>query len=81
MLKIKRICFLIIIFLLCGCTIIKDYDYHKAKCNDIEYDILYIESWSSSNYELTLTNGEKIEVHPMNCVFYNSVEEIGSNKE
>lgn len=80
MLKIKRICFLILtIFLLCGCT--KDYNYNKAKCNDIEYDILYFRRWSDSNYELTLTNGEKIEVHPMACIFYNSVEKIGSDKE
>ncbi len=65
----KKIILLIIpIFLLTGCA--EDYGYNKAKCGEEEYNIVYIQRWSSSNYELKLTNGEKIEVHPMNCIFY-----------
>lgn len=67
----KKIILLIIpILLLTGC--VKDNRYNKAKCNGEEYNIITIERWSDSNYILTLTNGEKIEVHPMNCMFYNS---------
>lgn len=66
----KKIIILIIpIFLLTGCA--EDYGYNKANCNGKEYNIVYIQRWSSSNYELKLTNGEKIGVHPMNCIFYN----------
>lgn len=66
----KKIILLIIpILLLTGCT--EDYEYNKAKCGEEEYNIISIRRWSSSEYELKLTNGKKIEVHPMNCIFYN----------
>lgn len=68
----KKIILLITSFLLLtGCSdIFTDNTYTKAKCNDTEYDIIAITRWSESNYELKLRNGEKIEVHPMNCIFY-----------
>lgn len=65
----KKIIFIIFLCLfITGCN---DDSYSKAKCNDIEYDIVSITRWSNSNYELKLKNGEVIEVHPMNCMFYN----------
>ena len=66
---LKLLIMVVIIINLTGCC--TDESYNKAKCNDIEYDIISIRRWSSSNYELKLKNGEVIEVHPINCVFYN----------
>ena len=76
MLKIKKIIILVITISLltaCGSTG-KSEKYNKAKCNDEEYDIVSIIRWSSSNYELTLKDGSKIGVHPMNCIFYTEKE-------
>lgn len=66
---VKIMIILIASCLLSGC--IKDESYNKAKCGDEVYDIKSITRWSYSNYKLTLKNGEIIEVHPVNCKFYN----------
>jgi hypothetical protein len=67
----KKIIILVIpILLLTGCC--NDTSYNTAKCNGEEYDIVSITRWSHSNYELELKDGNKIEVHPMNCIFYNN---------
>jgi hypothetical protein len=72
----NKILILLSILLLTGC--VKDDSYNKANCNDIVYDIETITRWSNSNYTLRLKNGEIIEVHPMNCYFYN--ETLGDDK-
>lgn len=80
MLKIKKIIILAIpILLLTGCG--NNEKYNKAKCNDEEYDIVSITRWSNSNYELTLKDGSKIGVHPMNCIFYTEKEGGDENEK
>ena len=76
----KKIIILIVpILLLTGC--IKDKTYNKAKCNDKEYDIKYITRFSNSNYKLTLKDNSIIEVHPVNCIFYNDILESKGDKK
>ena len=66
----KIIMLVILILLLSGCCY-NDKNYNTAKCNNEEYDIVSFTRWSDSYYELELKDGNKIAVHPMNCMFYN----------
>ena len=65
----KIITLIFSILLLTGCF--EDETYDKAKCNGKEYDIKSITRFSSSHYKLTLKDNSIIEVHPVNCIFYN----------
>lgn len=61
-------------FLLTGCF--KDESFNRAKCGDEVYNIKSMTRFSDSNYILTLEDGRKIEVHPINCMFYNDISSV-----
>lgn len=71
---IRIIAILLVPFLLTGCF--KDDSFNRAECGDEIYHIKSITRWSDSNYTLRLENGDMVEVHPINCKFYNEESEV-----